>query len=89
MLCIVLLACSREFGFPSHRRGDVESVNYIFNGDFVDRGAHQVSVQCTVQGEGIEDRVIELQQNAVLRDHGQWAGGREHQVEAVQCSFQQ
>ena len=37
-----LLLLFREFGFPSHRRGDVEYVNYIFNGDFVDRGAHQL-----------------------------------------------
>jgi hypothetical protein len=37
-----LLLLFREFGFPSHRRGDVEYIHYIFNGDFVDRGAHQL-----------------------------------------------
>ena len=37
-----LLLLFREFGFPSHRRGDIECTNYIFNGDFVDRGAHQL-----------------------------------------------
>jgi hypothetical protein len=41
-----LLLLFREFGFPSHRHGDVECVNYIFNGDFVDRGAHQL--ECVV-----------------------------------------
>ncbi|KAJ1456934.1 Metallo-dependent phosphatase-like protein [Pelagophyceae sp. CCMP2097] len=29
------------FGFPSHVGGDVELASYCFNGDFVDRGAHQ------------------------------------------------
>ena len=29
-------------GFPSHRGGDVETTAYVFNGDFIDRGAHQL-----------------------------------------------
>jgi hypothetical protein len=37
-----LLLMFREFGFPSHRSGDVETVAYVFNGDFVDRGLHQL-----------------------------------------------
>jgi hypothetical protein len=36
-----LLLLFRMFGFPSHRSGDVEAINYVFNGDWVDRGAHQ------------------------------------------------
>jgi hypothetical protein len=39
-----LLCLFREFGFPSHRGGDVEVVSYVFNGDFVDRGEHQLEV---------------------------------------------
>lgn len=39
-----LLLLFREFGFPCHRGGDVESISYVFNGDFVDRGAHQIEV---------------------------------------------
>ena len=39
-----LLCLFREFGFPSHRGGDVEVVSYVFNGDFVDRGDHQLEV---------------------------------------------
>lgn len=38
-----LLILFREFGFPSSR-GDIETVKYIFNGDFVDRGFHQLEV---------------------------------------------
>ena len=37
------------FGFPSHRRGgDVDTCAYVFNGDWVDRGAHQLSVVITL-----------------------------------------
>lgn len=39
-----LLLLFREFGMPTHRGGDIECVKYVFNGDFVDRGAHQVEV---------------------------------------------
>jgi hypothetical protein len=39
-----LLLLFREFGQPSHRGGDIECVKYVFNGDFVDRGAHQIEV---------------------------------------------
>ncbi|KAH8081698.1 phosphoprotein phosphatase [Aureococcus anophagefferens] len=31
-----------EFGCPSHRCGDVEYCEYVFNGDWVDRGHHQL-----------------------------------------------
>lgn len=40
-----LLLLFREFGFPCNvRGGDVESVSYVFDGDFVDRGKHQLEV---------------------------------------------
>jgi len=40
-----LLALFAEFGFPGHKHGgDVETVSYVFNGDFVDRGEHQLEV---------------------------------------------
>ena len=39
-----LLLLFGEFGFPSHRTGDVQSTAYVFNGDWVDRGPHQLEV---------------------------------------------
>lgn len=39
-----LLLLFREFGFPSNNSGDVESISYVFDGDFVDRGHHQLEV---------------------------------------------
>ncbi len=38
-----LLLLFRMFGFPNHRGGDVEAISYVFNGDWVDRGAHQAT----------------------------------------------
>ncbi len=43
-----LLLLFREHGFPSNKGGDVECTAYVFNGDFVDRGSHQVEVACLV-----------------------------------------
>jgi hypothetical protein len=43
-----LLLLFREHGFPSNKGGDIESTAYVFNGDFVDRGSHQVEVVCFV-----------------------------------------
>jgi len=37
-----LLLLFREFGGPFHRTGDVEIAQYVFNGDWVDRGEHQL-----------------------------------------------
>ena len=39
-----LLLLFREFGRPTHRGGDIETTSYVFNGDWVDRGHHQVAV---------------------------------------------
>ena len=48
-----LLLLFAHHGFPSHRGGDVEAVAYVFNGDFVDRGAHQLEV---LQGGVLQGR---------------------------------
>jgi diadenosine tetraphosphatase ApaH/serine/threonine PP2A family protein phosphatase len=39
-----LLMLFSRYGFPSHRGGDIETTSYVFNGDWVDRGAHQLEV---------------------------------------------
>lgn len=39
-----LLLLLAHHGFPTHKGGDVESVSYAFNGDWVDRGSHQIEV---------------------------------------------
>eukprot|EP00041_Stephanoeca_diplocostata_P011711 m.193681 g.193681 ORF g.193681 m.193681 type:complete len:676 (+) comp18639_c0_seq1:160-2187(+) len=39
-----LLAMFREHGFPVHAGGDVEICNYVFNGNYINGGAHQVEV---------------------------------------------
>eukprot|EP00277_Geminigera_cryophila_P012643 CAMPEP_0179453636 /NCGR_PEP_ID=MMETSP0799-20121207/37581_1 /TAXON_ID=46947 /ORGANISM="Geminigera cryophila, Strain CCMP2564" /LENGTH=395 /DNA_ID=CAMNT_0021250875 /DNA_START=32 /DNA_END=1222 /DNA_ORIENTATION=- len=40
-----LLLLFGHYGFPSHHwGGDIETTTYIFNGDWVDRGAHQIEV---------------------------------------------
>lgn len=40
-----LLLLFREFGFPSTRAGgDIDVCAYVFNGDFIDRGEHQLEV---------------------------------------------
>ena len=32
------------YGAPTHQGGDVQTTSYVFNGDWVDRGAHQLEV---------------------------------------------
>jgi len=39
-----LLLLFREYGYPSNLGGDVDSVSYVFDGDIVDRGTHDVEV---------------------------------------------
>ena len=39
-----LLMLFSRYGFPSHHGGDIETTSYVFNGDWVDRGAHQLEV---------------------------------------------
>jgi len=39
-----LLLLFGHYGFPSHHCGDIETTTYIFNGDWIDRGAHQIEV---------------------------------------------
>eukprot|EP00965_Chrysotila_dentata_P065831 2180589-Pleurochrysis_carterae.AAC.1 len=37
------------FGAPTtHQGGDILNTKYIFNGDFVDRGVHQLEVVCVL-----------------------------------------
>lgn len=41
-----LLMLFAQFGFPNHTHGDVQQTSYVFNGDWVDRGEHQLEVVC-------------------------------------------
>merc|ERR1719261_1473747 len=41
-----LLEFFNAFSWPDKRRGDIFSMNYIFLGDFVDRGAYSCDVVC-------------------------------------------
>lgn len=66
-----LFALFREHGFPSNRRGgDVESVSYIFDGDFVDRGPQQVEVMLLLLSLKVAfpGRVVLLRGNHEFRD---------------------
>jgi diadenosine tetraphosphatase ApaH/serine/threonine PP2A family protein phosphatase len=41
-----LLLLFNHSGFPSDNGGDIETCSYIFNGNFVDVGLHQIEVVC-------------------------------------------
>jgi hypothetical protein len=41
-----LLLLFHDTGFPSDHGGDIETCSYIFNGNFVDVGFHQIEVLC-------------------------------------------
>ena len=49
-----LLLLLGNFGFPSHKSGDVQTTSYVFDGDWIDRGPHQLEVRAArvcVRGE--------------------------------------
>ena len=39
-----MLLLLSKYGFPHHREGDIDLVTYVWNGDWVDRGPHQLEI---------------------------------------------
>jgi hypothetical protein len=70
---LLMLFC--RYGFPSHHGGDIETTSYVFNGDWVDRGAHQLEVVVLLLlFVGVPASLLSLDPDAA-RDRGE--GGRE------------
>ena len=55
-----LLLLFREYGFPNNKGGDVDAVKYVFDGDFVDRGAHQLEVCTETKYTNVESPLVLL-----------------------------
>jgi hypothetical protein len=64
---LILLA---RFGFPTHKGGDVETTSYIFNGDWIDRGQHQLEVVLLLMAIKVlyPNRVFLVRGNHEFRD---------------------
>eukprot|EP00854_Cymbomonas_tetramitiformis_P023143 gene23143-28007_t len=85
-----LLLLFQLYGLPQHRTGDIHLINYIFLGDFVDRGPHSMEVvamlfalkivyptRVTLIRGNHEDRKININSYGLLRECTRRCGASE------------
>jgi diadenosine tetraphosphatase ApaH/serine/threonine PP2A family protein phosphatase len=79
-----LMRLFAEFGAPSHT-GDLDLVDYLFLGDFVDRGAYQLETICLVLALKIEhpDRVYLIRGNHESPEINEKYGFRDECIERL------